>query len=96
MNKYDLQIKNNRELKKEFLSSKTKKEIDNIQPIIKKFLNSKEGITKKEYSKLIDYYFNINIINYLNYDNYKYGEYLHMNYIEQQIYRRVLKRCIMF
>ena len=93
MNKYDIELKRQREFKKQFLAGKTAEEIEIIEPIKKKFLQSREGITKEKYNQLIKYFLNDDFSKYLKHDIYKCHEYLHLDPEEIQLYRVVLKGC---
>lgn len=92
MNKYDLELQRQKELRKQFNATKTEVERNNIKYIADRFIQNK-GITKEEYSELIKYYYNIDLINTLEYEIYKPSNFMSMSQNELYILNKVVKSC---
>ena len=92
MTKYDIIQEQQKALKVEFLASKTPKEIENIKPLISKFLKCKE-LTKVEYNNLYKYFTNIDILDQLTYNSYKACNFTHMNYKDNRIHDIIVRAC---
>ena len=92
MNKYDIELNRQKELRTFFNATKTKDEKDNIKHVVDKFIQNK-GITKEEYNELIKYYYNIDLIDTLEYEVYKPSNFMNMNQNELYILNKVVKAC---
>ena len=92
MNKYDLELQRQKELRTCFNATKTEEEKNNIKYIADKFIQNK-GITKEEYNELIKYYYNIDLIDTLKYEAYKPSNFMNMDQNELYILNKVIKAC---
>lgn len=78
-----------------FNSRKSQEEKDNIKPVVKKFLASKE-ISKEEYNQLIKYYIGTDLKDFLKYNIYVSCKYNHMNDKEKQLHNIIIKSCFIY
>lgn len=94
MNKYDLELQRQKELREQFNATKTEEEKKTIKDIRDKFLQSKEMITKEEYNQLIKYYFGLDLLDTLKYEEYKPTNFTRIkDKRELYILDRVVRAC---
>lgn len=91
-NNYDLELKRQKQLKEKFNNNKTYEEKQSIKNLVDIFIQCKE-ITKEDYNKLIQYYFDIDFKEKLRYTTYKATDFLKYNDEEKYILNQVIKAC---